>query len=223
MPRPSAAQVRDQLEGSFALDHMRRSTVRELRRLRAEEVALKHTVDAGDVEHVLYNLTLQPFERLEKSMRRAGFKPSEEESRLLDELVTAEVPFMIVGLSAAVIQGADVVTQDIDLWFRSTSHPGLSTAAEKVGGVFVWRTTPQLFSGPGLDSIDVVFRCDGLLDFDTEVAAAIDHALPTGTVVKVLPIERVRDSKKAADRPKDRAVIPALEAAIAAIKESSGR
>jgi hypothetical protein len=43
-----------------------------------------------------------------------------------------------------------------------------------------------------------------------------------GLVIKVLPIERVLASKGAADRPKDRAVIPALEAAIAAIKESSG-
>ena len=41
-------------------------------------------------------------------------------------------------------------------------------------------------------------------------------------VVKVLPIERVLASKRAANRPKDRAVIPALEAAIAAIKETSG-
>jgi hypothetical protein len=38
----------------------------------------------------------------------------------------------------------------------------------------------------------------------------------------VLPIDRVLASKRVADRPKDRAVIPALEAAIAAIKESSG-
>jgi hypothetical protein len=45
-------------------------------------------------------------------------------------------------------------------------------------------------------------------------------ALVPGLVVKVLPIDRVLASKRAADRPKDRAVIPALEAAIAAIKES---
>jgi hypothetical protein len=145
---------------------------------------------------------------------------SEQELGLLLELTRAQVPFMIVGLSAAVIQGADTVTKDIDLWFRSTSHPGLAEAARKVGGVFVWRNDPPLFSGPGLDSIDVVWECDGLLDFDSEYAGAIDVALTPNLVVKVLPIERVLASKKAADRPKDRAVIPALEASIAAIMES---
>jgi len=146
---------------------------------------------------------------------------SEQELGLLLELTKAGVPFMIVGVSAAVAQGADTVTKDIDLWFRSTSHPGVAEAASKVGGVFAWRNNPPLFSGPGLDSIDVVIKCDGLLDFDSEYAAAVEIALAPGLVVKVLPIERVLVSKRAANRPKDRAVIPALEAAIAAIKESS--
>jgi hypothetical protein len=41
------------------------------RRRFAEEVARKHGVDAGDVEHVLSNLTLLPIERLRRSMKRA--------------------------------------------------------------------------------------------------------------------------------------------------------
>jgi hypothetical protein len=41
------------------------------RRRFAEEVARKHAVDPGDVEHVLSNLTLPPLERLRKSLRRA--------------------------------------------------------------------------------------------------------------------------------------------------------
>jgi hypothetical protein len=47
---------------------------RILRRRFAEEVARKHNVDAGDVEHVLYNLTLEPLERLRESMRRARLR-----------------------------------------------------------------------------------------------------------------------------------------------------
>src|SRR6185295_12385083 len=129
---------------------------------------------------------------------------------------------MLVGLGAAVVQGADAVTKDLDLWFRSTSHPGVAEAARKVGATFIWRTTPPLFSGAGLDDIDVVLKCDGLGDFDAEYVAAIDVTLVSDLVIKVLPIERVLASKRAANRPKDRAVIPALEAAIAAIKESSG-
>ena len=47
-------------------------------------------------------------------------KPSiftENEIRFLRELVKNHVPFMIVGLSAAALQGAPVVTQDVDLSF----------------------------------------------------------------------------------------------------------
>ncbi|HEX3904030.1 MAG TPA: hypothetical protein VH853_14415 [Polyangia bacterium] len=38
--------------------------------------------------------------------------------------------------------------------------------------------------------------------------------------VKVLPVRRVISSKKAANRLKDQAVLPALKAALAAIKSS---
>ena len=148
---------------------------------------------------------------------------SEQEIELLRELTKTGVPFMLVGLGAAVVQGADAVTKDLDLWFRSTADPGIAEAARKLGAAFIWRSNPPLFSGPGLDDIDVVMNCDGLRDFDAEYAAAIDVGLVPDLVVKVLPIERVLASKRAANRPKDRAVIPALEAAIAAIKESSGR
>jgi hypothetical protein len=146
---------------------------------------------------------------------------SETEVELLRGLTDAGVPFMLVGLGAAVLQGADAVTKDLDLWFRSISHAGVAEAARKVGAVFAWRNDPPLFSGPGLEDIDVVIKCDGLRDFDSEYGAAIDMSLAPDLSVKVLPIERVLVSKRAADRPKDRAVIPALEAAIAAIKESS--
>jgi hypothetical protein len=73
---------------------------------------------------------------------------SERELELLRELTKAEVPFMIVGVSAAVLMGADTVTQDIDLWFRSTSHPGVEEAARKVGAVFVWRNNRRRQIGP---------------------------------------------------------------------------
>jgi len=46
-------------------------TDRVARRRIAEGIARKHEVDAGDVEHVLSNLTLPPLERLRRSMRRA--------------------------------------------------------------------------------------------------------------------------------------------------------
>jgi hypothetical protein len=57
------------------LEHEREwANDRIARRRFAEEVARKHDVDAGDVEHVLHNLTLPPLERLRESMRRARLR-----------------------------------------------------------------------------------------------------------------------------------------------------
>ena len=43
---------------------------------------------------------------------------SEDEIRLLGTLLKHKVRFMVVGLAAATLQGAPVVTQDVDLWFE---------------------------------------------------------------------------------------------------------
>ena len=49
-------------------------SARLLRRKTAERIAERHSVDAGDVEHVLFNLTLSPWQRLARSFKRAGLK-----------------------------------------------------------------------------------------------------------------------------------------------------
>jgi len=49
--------------------------------------------------------------------------------------------------------------------------------AEQDGADVVVRV---LDSGPGLDDIDVVIKCDGLLDFDSEYNRAIEVALVPG-------------------------------------------
>lgn len=43
-------------------------------RRRAEEIALQHGVDVGDVEHVLHNLQLEPAERLRRMFERASLR-----------------------------------------------------------------------------------------------------------------------------------------------------
>lgn len=149
----------------------------------------------------------------------AGSNVSDAEIVFLKELARRRVKFMIVGMSAAVIQGADLGTEDIDLWFESLSDPRLDEAARAAGGVIAWRANPPMITGRGLDHIDLVIRCDGLRAFDVEYAAAIE-AEAFGVKVKVLPLRRVISSKKAANRLKDQAVLPALRAALAAIRSS---
>ena len=58
---------------------------------------------------------------------------SESELGLLASLVRHRIRFLVVGLSAAALQGAPVVTEDIDLWFEDLSDPKLAAALRAVG------------------------------------------------------------------------------------------
>jgi hypothetical protein len=144
---------------------------------------------------------------------------TETEIVFLTELARRKVRFMVVGMSAAVIQGADLGTEDIDLWFESLSDPRLDEAARAAGGMIAWRASPPMITGKGLDHIDIVTRCDGLRSFDAEYASAVVTET-FGVRVKVLPLRRVIASKKAANRLKDKAALPALNAALAAIRRT---
>ena len=123
--------------------------------------------------------------------------------RSFKELVRQKVEF--VGLSAAALQGAPVVTQGIDLWFRALPDPGLERALRKVRGAYIpptARNAPML-AGRGIELFDIVLTMDGLGEFDEEKKHAIK--VPIGrTKVLVLKLERIIASKKAAGREKDR-------------------
>ncbi|MBA3394421.1 MAG: hypothetical protein H0T89_17380 [Deltaproteobacteria bacterium] len=125
---------------------------------------------------------------------------------------------MIVGLGAALLQGANTSTKDIDLWFELTSDPRIGDAATAVGGVWVsgsFGMRPPQIGGIG-DRLDVVTHMHGLERFTDELENMVEIEVD-GTKLPVLKLERIIASKRAAGRTKDLAVIPALEEALAAI------
>jgi hypothetical protein len=144
---------------------------------------------------------------------------SAEEGAFLKELVKNEVRFMIVGLSAAALQGAPVVTQDIDLWFRDLSDPGIKKALKKVGGAFVppIGLNPPMFAGKNIQLFDIVTTLHGLGSFDKEWDNTLE--LPLGQLtVRVLKLARIIKSKETLGREKDRLVLPVLRDAMATIE-----
>ena len=126
---------------------------------------------------------------------------------------------MIVGMGAALIEGAYGTTQDLDLWFGRINDHQLREAARRAGGLYTsgFGMQPAQLGGEGLDRVDLVVMASGLRSFDEEYAGASEYDLD-GVPVRVLPLERVIASKRAARRPKDLAQIPILEAALAAKK-----
>ena len=139
------------------------------------------------------------------------------ERALLEALNALGVPYIIVGMGAALIEGAPGTTQDLDLWFGRIDAERLHEAAGRAGGLYTpgFGLQPPAFGGEGLDRVDLVLTASGLESFESEFRRAHDYDLD-GVPVKVLPLERVIVSKRAARRPKDAAQIPMLEAALAA-------
>ncbi len=140
------------------------------------------------------------------------------ERRFLAELDARGVEHAVVGLSAALLQGATVSTQDIDLWFARLDDPRIAEAARAAGGYWIsgsFGMRPPGLGGALGDCFGVVTHMDGLGSFADELPNTIEIELE-GIRLRVLRLERILASKRAAGRPKDLAAIPALEAAIAA-------
>ena len=139
------------------------------------------------------------------------------ERALLEALNALGVRYLIVGMGAALIQGAPGTTQDIDLWFGLIDPERLRQAADRAGGLYTpgFGLQPPALGGEGLERVDVVLTASGLDSFESEFTGARAYDLD-GVPVKVLPLERIIISKRAAKRLKDLAQIPMLEAALAA-------
>lgn len=148
----------------------------------------------------------------------------DREIEFLKELVRQKVEFMIVGLSAAALQGAPVVTQDIDLWFRRLPDPGIEKALKKFNGSYIPPISgnPPMLAGNGVELFDIVVHMHGLGEFEDELEHAIK--IPVGRMkVLVLKLERIIASKKATGRNKDKLVLKVLADALKTIKEREGR
>jgi len=151
---------------------------------------------------------------------------SDPERRLLEELVARRVRFLVVGMSAALLQGARGSTEDIDLWFADVSDPAIAASVRAAGGIWIsgsFGMGPPRIGGEVLgDRFDVVTTMSGLPDFDTEFLGAIREVVD-GVELPVLPLRRILESKRAAGRPKDLAAIPAIEDALAVIERLESR
>lgn len=144
---------------------------------------------------------------------------SDAELRLLESLLRHKIRFLVVGLSAAALQGAPVVTEDVDLWFDDLSDPKLTRALNDVGAAYIppFGFNPPMLGGLGSEPFDVVIRMDGLGKFSNEWKRAVE--IKVGKLpLKVLPLERILASKLAANRPKDQRVIPVLQNALRALQ-----
>jgi len=83
----------------------------------------------------------------------------ENELRFLGALLRRNVRFMLVGLSAAALQGAPVVTQDVDLWFEDLSDPRIREALQERGNFGKDGLRPVCHHAPSSSSIRASSWC----------------------------------------------------------------
>ena len=164
--------------------------------------------------------------------------PEFDVERLLRVLDRHQVEYVIVGALAAVIHGAPVMTQDLDVmpqpgWANGrrlaealaelravpfddplrvdprTGHvpeaPDFAYTAEALARHETWHLTTDA----GL--VDLNSSLSGIPGGYALVASRAHRREVFGLVVPVAALEDVIASKRAANRPKDRAALPALE------------
>jgi hypothetical protein len=116
-------------------------------------------------------------------------------------LRTEKIEFLLIGMSAAIVQGVPGSTIDIDLWInlpeRQYMRPVRIALAQ---GATMLRNTVVELSDETL--VNFVYSVTGLGSFAREHGKAT--RLPfNGLTIAVLPLEGIRKSKLAIGRPKD--------------------
>jgi hypothetical protein len=140
--------------------------------------------------------------------------------RLARALATRRVDVVLVGNAAAALQGAPVTTLDFDFMFRKTSGNlrKLRAVARDLGAVIMTPFYPasELFrlinEDIGLQA-DFMARLDGVRSFEGLRARATVASFG-GAKLLVANLRDVIRSKRAANRARDRAVLPLLEATL---------
>jgi predicted nucleotidyltransferase len=139
--------------------------------------------------------------------------------RILQAAAAAGLEVIVVGSTAAVLQGAPVMTQDVDLLIRDTprTREKLDRFCAELGGARQVRPSDlsESIKLLGLDvPVDILF--DRLPTGQTfESLRARAERMPLGEHrATVACLEDVIASKEQADREKDRAQLPILRATL---------
>lgn len=148
---------------------------------------------------------------------------------LLAQLCDAGVEFIIVGGAAAVIQGAPITTNDLDIVHRRTPEnvARLLDVLLRLDATMRYdlanrglRPTAEMLSGHGqinlstsLGPIDPLCEIGEGQGYD-ELVAHSQSVVDEGRVLRVLDLPTLISVKAKAGRPKDRMVLPILIATL---------
>lgn len=154
--------------------------------------------------------------------------------RALTVLAAHEVECIVVDVSSAVLQGAPVVTLDLDVVHRRTPenvrrllaalrsiearyrHDPRGLVPEEVHLLGPGHNLLQTTCGP----LDALGAIDDGLSYDDLLPDSEAVPVGPGLSARILSLRRIVELKTAAGRPKDLAVLPTLRATLAEIEKA---
>ena len=133
-------------------------------------------------------------------------------ARLIHALGEEKIRLIVVGTTAAVLQGVPITTFDTDLWIGlpERQYMRVINLCHRLGAQILSANKVVL---PGEQMVDFVYRVNGLHSFDYEFQRAKQTPW-LGNTVAVLTLERIHRSKSVVRRPKDEVHLFYLEQAM---------
>jgi len=127
----------------------------------------------------------------------------------LKALREESIDCILIGAMAAIEQGAPLMTVDYDFWVRlpERQYVRLLAIVQRLGGTIRAQTLYELSDGT---QVNAVVSPNGLRSFAREWERCRSGQLE-GVPMRILPLQRVIASKRAAGREKDLAALPILE------------
>jgi hypothetical protein len=154
--------------------------------------------------------------------------PSARFDEILEHLAAHEVDFIVVGMTAGILQGAPVTTVDVDIVHRRTPANVARLLAALAALEAVYRHDARQLepkeshlSGPGhqllstrLGDLDCLGSIDEERGYEELLPKAEEMRLGSGQVIRVLNLPALIDAKQRSGRPKDLAALPVLRATL---------
>jgi hypothetical protein len=162
-------------------------------------------------------------------MTRVGF------AELLRLLVKNDVEFIVVGMTAGILQGVPLTTLDLDVVHRR-SAANVARLLSVLGGVdATYRHDPRRLRpqeshlvSPGHQLLTTTYGdldCLGSLGegvgYEELLEQTVGMSLGGGMTIRVLSLPALIQAKERAGRPKDLAVLPVLRATLDELKRGS--
>ena len=135
-----------------------------------------------------------------------------ELGRFLHALREEKIPFLIAGMTAAVLQGVPVVTADVDFWIGTaqSQHDAVLRICHRLGAAIL---TDHVVELPDGAQLNFIYSLGGLKSFALEKKRC-RRLRWLGQTVAVLSLQQLQRSKRSVGRPKDKVHLAYIQNAL---------